>query len=58
MDTREELRAKIKFLQNKIDQCQDDAAALLLQKQMIDLLKTVCQDKELLKEILLKNGNN
>lgn len=58
MDTREDLRAKIKFLQKKIDQCQDDAEALLLQSQMIDFLKTICQDKELLKEILLKNGNN
>lgn len=58
MRTREDIQAKIKFLQNKIDKCQDDASALLLQKQMIDLLKTICQDKELLKDILLKNGNN
>ena len=58
MDTREELRVKIKSLQNKIDQCQDDGSALMLQKQMLDLLKSVCQDKELLKELLLKNGNN
>lgn len=57
MSTNEEIREKIKLLKNQIEKCQDDAKAILLQKQMIDMLKVVCQDKELLKEILLNNGN-
>lgn len=51
----EKLR-EIKELRCEIEACQDDKLAILLQQQLIELLKDTFKDKELMTEIMLKNS--
>jgi len=56
MDAKEELKSKIELLQKQIKECADHGQALILQKQLIDLLRGSFKDKEFLAE-LVKNNN-
>jgi hypothetical protein len=55
MDAKKELQNKVKEIQKKIDACESDAQAILLQKEVIDLMKTAFQDKEFLKKAFAQN---
>ena len=55
MNDKEELQEKIKEIQKKIDGCSNDAIAILLQKQLIDLLRVAFKNKEFLADFLSQN---
>ncbi len=54
----EEIREKIVFLKKQIEECHDDAKAISLQKELIDLLSSVFKNKEMITEIIKRNGVN
>jgi len=54
MGTKKELQEKIKLLQKQIDECDNDAQAILLQKSLIDLLRGAFKNKEILTELVSK----
>ncbi len=54
----EEIREKIVFLKKQIEECRDDAKAISLQKELIDLLSSVFKNKEMITEIIKHNGVN
>jgi len=54
MSTKDELQEKIKFLQKQIDECDNDAQAILLQKSLIDLLSEAFKNKDFLSELMSK----
>jgi hypothetical protein len=56
VNTKEELQEKIKQIQKQIDECKDDAQAILLQKQLIDLFRIAFNNKEFL--ISMVNNKN
>jgi len=55
MDTQSELQEKIKSLKKQIKECTNDAKALLLQKQLIDLLSDSFKNKDNLIKLMTKN---
>ena len=55
MSTKKELQEKIKQIQKQIDECQNDAQAILLQKELIDLFGEVFKDKDLLIDLVSQN---
>jgi len=52
MDTKEELKSRIDLLQKQIKECVDDAQAILMQKQLIDLLRLSFKNKEFLADLV------
>jgi len=54
MNAKDELQDRIKFIQKKIEECQDDAQAILLQKDLINLLSQAFKNKEFLAELMTK----
>jgi len=52
MSTKEELQEKIKQIQKNINECQNDAQAILLQKELIDLLRIAFKNKDFLTELI------
>jgi len=55
MSTKKELQEKIKQIQKQIDECQNDAQAILLQKELIDLFGEVFKDKDFLIDLVNQN---
>lgn len=55
MSTKKELQEKIKQIQKQIDVCQNDAEAILLQKELIDLFGEVFKDKDFLIDLVSQN---
>lgn len=56
MNTKEELQEKIKNIQKQIDECDNDAQAILLQKQLIDLFRIAFNNKEFLISMVNKKN--
>jgi len=54
MNTKDELQEKIKLLQKEISECDNDAQAILLQKNLIDLLSKAFKNKDYLTELMSK----
>jgi len=52
MDTKEDLQEKIRYLKKEIEACKDDAQAILLQKKLIDLFRSIFKNKEYLIQLL------
>lgn len=46
-----DLLERVKNLQEEILSCKDDRRAIILQQEMVDLLKDIFKDKELLNQI-------
>jgi len=53
-----ELLIKIKSLQKKIKLCSDDRQALMMQKELVDLLSVTLESKEFLKNIIAEKKEN
>jgi len=52
MSTKKELQEKISQIQKKIDECENDSQAILLQKELIDLLRIAFKNKDFLTELV------
>lgn len=56
MDTKTEVRLqKLKQLKNKLASCTDNQKALAIQQEIIVILKDTLSDKEIIRELALKN---
>jgi len=55
MNTKKEIQEKIRQIQKKIDACKDDAQAIILQKELIDLIRIAFENKDFIVDLGSQN---